>query len=26
VGGEESIKTYPDLFDSIVGKLSAALK
>ena len=26
VGGEDSIKTYPDLFDSIVGKLAGALK
>ena len=26
VGGEENIKNYPDLFESIVGKLSAALK
>lgn len=26
VGGEESIKTYADLFDSIAGTLSAALK
>ncbi|MSP37834.1 MAG: zinc ABC transporter substrate-binding protein [Deltaproteobacteria bacterium] len=26
VGGEDTIKTYPDLFDAIVGKLSAALK
>jgi zinc/manganese transport system substrate-binding protein len=26
VGGEEYIKTYADLFDGIVGKLSAALK
>jgi len=26
VGGEDSIKTYPNLFDSIVGKLAVALK
>ena len=26
VGGEDNIKTYADLFDAIVGKLSAALK
>lgn len=26
VGGEENIKSYADLFDSIIGKLAAALK